>query len=733
MNDPEPSLEGSPSNSVVSMPTPSLVEPAQMIQYLKRICINMLEEDVDVSPTSLATLQSILTDYVESIKKFISDPLSKSLLIQKISNKDEEREDEYAVTLGVVFTSVRAIGLIVIKRANYIESDKSIGSQVRVVVLNDGSPYETLHSYISMGVAPFFKSYLQETGRSTESSSDKLAPSVEKKMAELEMGLLHLQQNIDIPEISLTINPIVAQTVAGCAVENRRPKVGDFGDRVEDSKFLNDLQHGVNRWVKEIQKVTKLDRDPSSGTTLQEVSFWLNLERALLKLQEKRESLEVELTLDILRHGKRFHATVSFDTDTGLKQSLAVVNDYSPLMKDFPIHDLLAATDLEKVRIALQCIFGHLRKIRNTKYPIQRALRLVEAISRDLSAQLLKVLGTRRLMMVPYDEFERVMNSCFDIFNTWDEEYEKLQALLRDIMKKKRDEMKMIWRVTPAHKKLHTRMEQIRKFRRQHEQLRSVIERVLKPEQQSMVEGNANEEVGLAYSLVEEVDVLDMSKEGQEAWDAACRRYNDRVDTVEAKITAALREQLATAKSANEMFRIFARFNALFVRPQIRGAIREYQTQLIQRVKDDIEALHEKFKTQYSLSKAYRMSDLRDIPPVSGSIIWAKQIDRQLTTYLMRVQAILGSGWENHVDGQRLKNDGDSFRLKLNTQPIFEEWVAKVQQKDATVSGRIFDIEQMRNRGGSGGKPFLKLKVNFLPEIITLSKEVIFCQITIKS
>ena len=46
------------------------------------------------------------------------------------------------------------------------------------------------------------------------------------------------------------------------------------------------------------------------------------------------------------------------------------------------------------------------------------------------------------------------------------------------------------------------------------------------------------------------------------------------------------------------MFRIFSRFNALFVRPHIRGAIREYQTQLIQRVKDDIEALHDKFKVR---------------------------------------------------------------------------------------------------------------------------------------
>ena len=38
-----------------------------------------------------------------------------------------------------------------------------------------------------------------------------MAPSVEKKIAELEMGLLHLQQNIDIPEISLSIHNQVSQ------------------------------------------------------------------------------------------------------------------------------------------------------------------------------------------------------------------------------------------------------------------------------------------------------------------------------------------------------------------------------------------------------------------------------------------------------------------------------------------------------------------------------------------
>lgn len=91
---------------------------------------------------------------------------------------------------------------------------------------------------------------------------------------------------------------------------------------------VEEVNHSRNLISNRIQKyfiwyecfcsqVTKLDRDPSSGTALQEISFWLNLERALLKIQDKRESLEVALTLDVLKHGKRFHATVSFDTDTG--------------------------------------------------------------------------------------------------------------------------------------------------------------------------------------------------------------------------------------------------------------------------------------------------------------------------------------------------------------------------------------------------------------------------------
>lgn len=269
------------------------------------------------------------------------------------------------------YSNPKCLSVQIIKRSGIVESDKRFSNQLRVISLADASPYETLHSYLSNTVAPYFKSYIKrgnaeqldtdgaklsraslggdragqgvsgdlggatssQGSGNTGSASDQFAMQMEKKIAEVEMGFLHLQQNIEIPEITIAINPYVLQMIQRCGEEGRKPRVDDFTERVEDTNFLNALQSGVSRWIREIKKVTKLDRDPSTGTALQEISFWLNLERALNRILEKRESLEVTLTLDILRYGKRFIATVSFDSDTGLKEAIETAKDYNLLMK----------------------------------------------------------------------------------------------------------------------------------------------------------------------------------------------------------------------------------------------------------------------------------------------------------------------------------------------------------------------------------------------------------------
>lgn len=49
----------------------------------------------------------------------------------------------------------------------------------------------------------------------------------------------------------------------------------------------------MNGWIKEIQKVTKMSRDPASGTAIQEINFWLSMERALEKIDEQLKSDQI--------------------------------------------------------------------------------------------------------------------------------------------------------------------------------------------------------------------------------------------------------------------------------------------------------------------------------------------------------------------------------------------------------------------------------------------------------
>ncbi|KAJ3352916.1 hypothetical protein GGF32_003251 [Allomyces javanicus] len=157
----------------------------------------------------------------------------------------------------------------------------------------------------------------------------------------------------------------------------------------------------------------------------------------------------------------------------------------------------------------------------------------------------------------------------------------------------------------------------------------------------------------------------------------------------------------------------------LFVRPKIRGPIQEYQTQLIESVKEDIKKLQEKFKLQYPSSEAYYMSGVRDIPPVSGAISWAKQIEQQLDMYMRHVEDVLGRGWENYADGQKLSLDSMSFRKKLDARPIYDQWIQDILHRDLKVTGRIFDVVRSRSNNNQ-----LQLVVSFDPQIITLFKEV---------
>ena len=264
----------------------SISDHVSFITYLKQFNPALL----DANLASIQELDKCFNEKssTECIKKFLSDSQVRTLIIQRFTLKDDEESEQntddtaasqFLISTEINYTNPKCLSVQIIKRGAVVESDKKFHNQVRVISLSDSSPYETLHSYVSNTLAPYFKSYIKRghdsksvadsklantgAGDMVASSGsaqglyggDQFATQMEKKIAEVEMGLLHLQQNIEIPEINLVIHPSVLQIIRKCSDENRKAKVDDFTDKVDDTNFLNQLQSGVNRWIREIKKV----------------------------------------------------------------------------------------------------------------------------------------------------------------------------------------------------------------------------------------------------------------------------------------------------------------------------------------------------------------------------------------------------------------------------------------------------------------------------------------------
>ena len=457
-----------------------------------------------------------------------------------------------------------------------------------------------------------------------------------------------------------------------------------------------------------------MDNIPVASDTDQEIKFWLELEGALNQINDQLNGPKVQCTLNTLKRAKRYHATVAFDSggDTiGMKNALEKVNDYKILMKDFPIDALLTSTDIgTQIPNAINEIFSHLiKRAKNTSYPTKRFAKLLECLGKDLRQKLLSLLQSKRLMDIEYNEFAKLIQECHAVFRGWVGSHAGppfgFESFRDFIWNKRRQPLS----VKVELKLLEDRINEIALFRREHEELRSVII-------SSLASSGGREEIKAAYNTVSGIDVLDLSEEGNNKWEIARKKYSEHVDRVESQIASRLRDKLATAKNANEMFRIFGQFSALLRRPRIVGATREYQNQLLQRVKEDIEILHEKFIKSYNHSEEKYLSLVRDIPETSGTIIWAQQISRQLELYMKRIEQVLGEDWSRDVEGQKLLKYAQPLKEKLNTEPFFKKWCSEMEERNFEISGRLLKIIKANNK--------FQVDVNFDPKIITLFKEV---------
>ena len=731
------------STAADASPSSASIEPSAvdaqlvdaLISHLRHACPPLLHAHIPPFVSSLSSL-----DAHSTLTTFLSDPSLFTLLVHRLTPKpsptDPEPPDSFLFStsppssLPSSLSSTLRATVAFIKHTPTLDPSQPLAAQLYTCSLHSPTLFDTLLSYVRHLFLPFSRtSPSSDDPSKPATSSDATAGDeavyrgVARKLGELEVELLRFQESIDVPFITLDLHPLVAAFVSAQSRAGRPLRVEEFGPEASDPAFLNEVQRGLNEWKKAILRVTRLSRDANAGTVMQEVNFWAAMERSVLHIYEQKDSPGVELTFQLLRQNKRFLATTGFMQDVGMseegKDKDRVVR-YAQFLRDMPIKRLLAATDLAEISRALDAVFHHLKQIKRVDYPLARLIALMQALSRDTVMQVHTVLSARHLMSLPsYDEFVQVMQPVDELFGGWPARVGEMNEVIKAIARKKPNES--IARLNEPYTEwadMRTRLQDVRRLRKEHEELRVVIGDTLSND--PFVRLNALDAIHSAYAyFTRDIDPLSITSEGRAAFAAALSAYNLKVDRVESELEAKIRQLLDHAKDDSvEMFRVCARFNPLFVRPRIQQAIREYQEQLMSTVKKDIAHLQRQWHDKGAKGEVRVMSALHDVPPLSASLLWSRQLERQLDALMSRVEQVLGKQWHHHLEGKQLKRDSDDFRAKLKPTKLYQAWLTATQEQlpHLQVKGPIYRTLTHNNR--------LTLAVNFDRRLITLFKEV---------
>ena len=217
-------------------------------------------------------------------------------------------------------------------------------------------------------------------------------------------------------------------------------------------------------------------------------------------------------------------------------------------------------------------------------------------------------------------------------------------------------------------------------------------------------------------------DLFDITETGVHIWLSSFTLYEKKLERIEERIIHFMEDRLNNSHTTDEMFRVFAIYNPLFFRPNIRNAVNSFRTTLVKNVREDVTKLQNKFRCRYDESLEKSTAELRDIPPLSGRIIWARQIEHQLAALMKRMEDVLGVGWENIFEGKQLKEICDELKGYLDTDSLYKDWLSTQLKSDSRKYNKTQEFLLIIDEDTITGNK--KLKVNFDEKQINLFKEV---------
>ena len=646
-----------------------------------------------------------------------------SLVINEDDNPSPDQE--YLLESDPSLKSFSSTNIIFIKKIPFLDcSDiKKIKKDLQILNFSTESNDTTMLSHIQNCIQSTFLSLFnsyKELIKEKKTSAIKTynVTQLQNKVTELVDSINKTRKTSNIPNIKLEFEKFYLELKDKLKKEKGRDATVDDFLSVLDDNQLNKLYDCLNKWKAEISQVIKMERNLSDGNTLDEIEFWVDYIKVLKSIKKQVESPDVQITLSIAKKKGKNFITNPFENDTKTDDYIKKADSYNILLKDLPIKEMYNSNNIDDLIIQIQKIFEVIKnKMKLSIYPLKRIQQLIDCVNEDMYSQIIKIIRPN-LMSMKYDDFHELIKKCTNLFDkVWKSEYELLKKEIQELGKKRNEDI-LQQKASFPHNNLQQRLLDINNFRLENKELVEITLRLNKSNinSEKQEESQITRDIKNAYKLSCNIDVLDMSDKGINAWGNVKEEYNKVVEKIEGQISSSLTEQLASAQNINEQFRIFERFKIIIKRPRIQSSIQDYQRTLIHNVSEDLNNLKEKYNSGYENSSAAKLCSIRGIPPITGEIIWNNQFEKQANSYKNKIANVLGDSWESTEEGKKLKTLIQSFgEISTQTKEKIDTW-EKNNYGATKKASSMNEIEKIIYIDGNYGN--YKLKVNFDDSLI---------------
>ena len=570
---------------------------------------------------------------------------------------------------------------------------------------NSNELVENLRNILNVGISPYFDLI-------TGNNSSNLKDNTKNKLRELSLSLQHLQQKIQIPNLLMSTHPQIIKLLQKEISET---------ELVNNSSFLNELTNIVNDWVKQIRSITSLNHDPHDGdSVLDESIFWRSFESSLTSIEQQIESYEVQASINILDKARRFHTTLSFKNNIGVKDRLNEAKLYNSILKDFPINGIFAySTDakLDELEGCINHLFSHFKKLRYlNSYPITRAIQTIEVTLKDVANLLASLISSFSLMSIHYTEFVDVIKTkIMRLFDVVDNCLNDCTNLLRELLRKRQEKF-FIVRIN------HDCVDKLKKYIESYWSLRSKHNDLLQIMTHLFPESNEPRKLMKAYEeYIIPCNIVELNSQNKHVNKSNVGFYMSVYVELEKITSSRLSEFFQLCECFEDYLVVFNKF-------QINGEISGHLLSLINdsvklellasidcRINLLVHSGSHPAGMDCGLSEISNKIYLYEENSSVSQIFRTIRIRNKLKWYLHIMPRILGPSWSKYTIGNEISLKIGTFLRQNEISNLFESWLSQVSDLRIDLQGRIFKVAT---------SPEYDIFVNFDYRVIQWYKEL---------